>query len=118
MLKELNARWFRARRQAAAWQRWNRKLPHNRVRRSRIRDDRGRIIGYGPSIPLPEPPLPADFCRKMQLPSGRWDLVLFDDGIEAAYRLARFPKPSPQDVSLLSISEEQIRQRYHGNGMS
>jgi len=108
MLKELNKLWFQARRQAAVWRRWNRKLPHNRVRRSRIRDARRRVIGYGPPTPLAELQLHPGFCRKVTLPSGKVDVIANDHGIEAAYRLAHYPRPRPEDVVPLPITEAEI----------
>jgi hypothetical protein len=44
-LKLLNLVYHRAVRLAHAWERWQRKAPHNRVRRHRIRDEQGRTIG-------------------------------------------------------------------------
>src|SRR5205085_2344982 len=76
------------RRQAAAWRRWAAKLPHNRVRREKVRDPHGTrraggsagvngwVIGYGPPVPVPEPPLPAVACRKVTRPSGRVEVEL------------------------------------------
>src|SRR5687768_4663929 len=98
MLKELNRLWLAAQRQAAAWRRWNRKLPHNRVCRPRIRDDAGRVVGYGQPVPVPEPILDSPFCRKVELPSGRIDATLTDHRIEAAYRLARRPRPTMEEL--------------------
>ena len=112
MLKELNKLWAKTRRQTAAWQRWYRKLPHNRVRRQRLRDERGRPIGYGPPEPLPEPALPACFCRKVQLPSGRFEVFLSGGAVEIAYRLARRPKPTAEEVEPLPISQEEVHRLY------
>src|SRR5262245_22229925 len=112
MLKDLNKLWEMARRQAAAWQRWNRKLPHNRVRRPRLRDDQGRVVGHGPPEPLPKPPLPEAFCQKVKLPSGRFEVILSGKNVEIAYRQARHPRPSPGEVSSLPMTEEEIR-RLH-----
>src|SRR5215218_4128081 len=103
MLKELNRLWVAAQRQAAAWRRWNRKLPHNRVRRPRIRDLAGRTAGYGPPVPVPEPALASPFCRKVELPSGRSGVQLTDREIEAAYRLARRPRPTAAEVQPLPL---------------
>jgi hypothetical protein len=115
MLKELNKLWFGARRQAAAWKRWQRKLPHNRVRRPRIRDDRGRVIGYGPPTPLPEPQFHPAFCRRVALPSGATELLVDDAGIEAAYRLARHPKATKEDVAKFPLAEDEIRRLYQAH---
>jgi hypothetical protein len=112
MLKELNKLWNKAQRQKGAWQRWYRKLPHNRVRRARIRDLQGRTIGYGPPVLLPEPVLHSGFCRKVELPSGRTEILLCDGGIVAAYRLARYPRQRPEEVEALPLAEQDIRQRY------
>src|SRR5262245_7884384 len=62
LLRELNLRCERALRQFAAWQRWQRKLPHNRLIRRVVRDDRGKKVGREVVGPMPEPPLPAVFC--------------------------------------------------------
>lgn len=112
MLKELNKLWFQARRQAAAWRRWHRKLPHNRIRRSRIRDGQGRVIGYGPPTSLAEPQLHPGFCRKVTLPSGKVEVIAKHHEIEAAYRLARYPRPRPEDVVPLPITEAEIVRMY------
>jgi hypothetical protein len=112
MLKELNRLWVAAQRQAAAWRRWDRKLPHNRVRRPRVRDAAGRPIGYGPPVPVPEPALGSPFCRKVELPSGRADVVLKDCAIEAACRLARRPRPTAAEVEPLPLAEDKVRQMF------
>src|SRR6516225_8096333 len=67
LLKRLHAAYWRALRQYAAWQRWRRKMPHNRVLRRRIRDEQGRKIGVEVIGPWPEPPLPAGFCTRRQV---------------------------------------------------
>jgi hypothetical protein len=112
MLKELNKLWEKARHQRAVWQRWYRKLPHNRVLRPRLRDEFGRRIGYGPPVPVPEPELDPRFCRKVALPSGRLEVRLSDGWIEAAYRQARYPKRMPEEVEPLPVAEEEIRRLW------
>jgi hypothetical protein len=109
MLKELNRLAERANREAAAWRRWHRKLPHNRVRREHLRDAVGRVIGYGPPMPVPEPSLSMPFCRLVELPSGKVDLFVDDRGIEAAYRLARRPCATAEDVKPLPVAEDEVR---------
>jgi hypothetical protein len=97
LLKGLNALCEKARRQHAAWQRWRRKLPHNRVIRRKVKDDQGRVIGREVVGPRPEPPLPAPFCTRYQaVVRGRSaEQVAFSDlGIPAAYRAARQPAPA------------------------
>ena len=112
MLLELNKRWQRALRTAAAWRRWNCKLPHNRVRRPVVRDGQNRKVGYGPSTPIPEPEIDVRICQKVTLPSGRVELKFQDCPIEAAYRLARYPKPSADQVTALPLDEAEIRRLY------
>jgi hypothetical protein len=112
MLKELNQRWQRAQRAAGAWRRWNRKLPHNRVRRQPVRDAENRKIGYGPPTPIPEPEIDVRFCRRTTLPSGRVELQFLDFPIEAAYRLARRPMPAADQVTALPMEEQEIRRLY------
>jgi hypothetical protein len=60
-LKELNKLAFKAICQAAAWQRWNRKKPINRVMRPKIRNSEGHVVGYQAPIPLAEPPVSSMF---------------------------------------------------------
>src|SRR5947209_1054995 len=62
LLKELNRLYERALRQFAAWRRWQRKMPHNRVIRRTIVDAHGRKIGAEIVGPMPEPQLPPLFC--------------------------------------------------------
>lgn len=112
MLKELNRLCEAARRQVAAWRRWDGKLPHNRVRRMRVRDAAGRPVGYGPPVPVPEPPLTSSFCERTALPSGRVQMVAADRGISAAYRQARRPRPTPAEVEPLLVTEEEIRRLF------
>jgi hypothetical protein len=110
MLKRLNGVWERALRQKAAWVRWNRKLPRNRVRRQRIRDSNGRPVGYTRPTPVPEPGLPTELTQKVSLPSGRVEVRLRDPGVAAAYRIARRPKTVAAEVVPLPLSDEAIRQ--------
>jgi hypothetical protein len=112
MLKELNRLWVRALHEAAAWRRWHRKLPHNRVRRERLRDGTGRHIGYGSPQPVPEPRLSSPFCRTAELPSGKMDVFLEDRGIAAGYRLARRPCATAEEVKPLPVSEADVRRMF------
>jgi hypothetical protein len=122
MLKRLNAACEEARRRYAAWRRWKRKLPHNRVVRRCLRDERGRRVGCEVVGPLPEPPLPPLFCVRRLVPSfwgedGRplpeprpvEDVVFGDLGIPEAYRAARKPAASPETVRPLRFSVEDLQ---------
>lgn len=115
MLKELNRLCLRACRETAAWRRWHRKLPHNRVRRRRIRDANGRTVDYGPPELVPEPKLSLPFCRTVTLPSGKPDVLLTDCGIAAAYRQARRPRAVESEVQALPMSDAAIRKLFEEN---
>jgi len=103
------------RRQAAAWRRWNAKLPHNRVKRRRVRDAKGRVVGYTQGAPVPEPPLPTAACRKVTRPSGRVEVELAGPSgrdlrrLQEAYRLARRPVPGPGEVTPLPVTAAEVR---------
>jgi hypothetical protein len=122
LLKGLHEAYWRALRQYAAWQRWRRKLPRNRVLRRRIRDERGYKVGTEVVGPWPEPPLPPVFCTRRQvlthwseegkpLKRGRLkEEVIFDDlGIPEAYRAARRPAASESEVLPLRLTAEELR---------
>src|SRR5688572_17814404 len=55
VLKELHQHYLEALRQRAAWERWHRKLPHNRQLRRRLRADDGNPVGWEVLGPWPEP---------------------------------------------------------------
>jgi hypothetical protein len=112
MLKALNQGVLRARRQKAAWERWARKMPHNRVRRPVLRDADGQFAGFGPTEPLPEPIVHSLFCKKVTLPSGKVSVELVEQDVEAAYRQARQPLPTAQEVLPLLIPEEKVARLY------
>jgi hypothetical protein len=58
-LKLLHKHYWIAKRCLAEWERWNRKLPHNRVVRRWNRDEQGRKCGFEIVGPKPEPVVPA-----------------------------------------------------------
>jgi hypothetical protein len=99
----------------AAWRRWNAKLPHNRVKRPRVRDSDGKVVGYGEPVPVPEPPLPTVACRKVTRPSGRVEVELTALSLadfrrlEKAYPLARRPKPTAAEVEPLPVTAAEVR---------
>lgn len=122
LLKRLNELCERARRRFAEWQRWNRKQPQNRVVRTWLVDERGRRVGSRVVGPRPEPPLCPVFCERRQAvryhspdggPPRRQEVTLVcftDHDIPAAYRAARMPAPSPEQVTPLPLPAEVIRQ--------
>ncbi len=118
-LKYLNKLAEKAKRQKASWDRWERKEPHNRVSRSRIRNSEGRKVGYQAAVPIPEPKIDNVFLTKKTYQtqsdrSGRWhpstkfdrETVEFTGGwVYDTYRSARFPKTTEGEVKKLSYLE-------------
>lgn len=123
LLKRLHVAYLEALRQYAAWQRWNRKAPHNRLLRRRIRADDGHKIGVEVIGPMPEPPLSPHFTTKRQALTHRGydglplkkprtvEVVVFDDlGIAEAYAMARRPSSSAESVKRLPMNAEEAAQ--------
>jgi hypothetical protein len=121
VLKRLNARCEEAARRYAAWRRWQRKKPHNRVIRRKIRDAEGHSVGTEVLGPRPEPPLDPLFCLRSRvlsfrgengerLKQGRWmeELRFSDLGIRVAYRTARQPATAPELVQALRFTPDEI----------
>jgi len=114
LLKKLNFHFERARRRFAEWKRWKRKLPHNRVLRSTIRDAAGRKVGTEILGPRPEPVLSPVFCERVMIvrvgaPAGERVRLLYED-LPEVYREARRPKASREEVRPLRYSAETLRQ--------
>ena len=118
LLKKLNGYYEKAVRAYAAWQRWARKEPQNRVRRRRVRNDKGQTIRSEVIGPLPEPRLPALFCTKARVLSHEagqgiregWRVAVNDSlRIAEVYRQARTPAPTPQAVIALPWSVAEVR---------
>ncbi len=124
-LKFLNQVYLRAVRLAHAWTRWQRKDPHNRVIRRRIRNEKGQTTAYGPPLPLPEPKTCPVFSRRVCAQrhvdkKGRFcregfleDTVATDHfGIPAAYASARRPAADPSAVQPLRVALEELGALY------
>lgn len=124
-LRFLNGVYQLAAQKVAAWKRWERKAPHNRVARPRVRDASGHVIGYGPPVPLGEPRLCPVFSAlhttrvtwhptRGYCPEGA-DLtkpVLDNHLVSEAARIARTPAPTPADVRPLPLSPTDIDRLY------
>lgn len=124
-LKLLNQVYLRSVRLARAWQRWQRKEPHNRVSRRRVRNGQGQTVGYGPPVPLAEPPVCPVFSQKVyrtrfvDKKGGRQkegfleETCLTDDfGVAAAYAAVRRPAAEPGQVRPLGLSAAEIDALY------
>src|SRR5262249_45094399 len=115
LLKELNRLYEKAIRAYAAWRRWARKQPQNRVVRRWLRTAQGQRIGCEVVGPLLEPRLSRLFCTKTEVvQSGTGNRlgvrVAFDAlGVPEAYRTARTPAASAEAVKLLPWTADEIR---------
>ena len=120
-LKFLHYAYLKAVRLAHVWQRWERKDPHNRVMRRRIRNDKGQTIGYEPPVPIPEPRICPVFSQKVLErrhvdKKGQYfrdgfleEKVVTDDfGIVADFAAARMPAKEMAEVRPLRMSVEAI----------
>ena len=129
-LRFLNGIYQKALSSAAAWNRWERKAPHNRVQRRKIFDEQGRCCGrqvvldaLGQPLMQPEPKICPLFCNKVSkkclmrvLVDGRWHTKLIerefieinDLGVPAAARQSRTPLESELLVKPLSLTVQQI----------
>jgi hypothetical protein len=102
------------RRTVAAWRRWAAKAPHNRVKREPIRDTNGHVVGYTQPVPTSEPPLPEAASRKVTRPSGRIEVELLGPSVkdlrrmQDAYRAARCPCASPEEVRPLAVPMAEV----------
>jgi hypothetical protein len=118
LLKRLNNLYEKAVHAAAAWQRWARKKPSNRVIRRYARNGRGQKIGSEVVGPMPEPRLCPLFCAKSYLvgqrsPEGHPVPCVkfhFPWNVAEVYRAARKPVSSPEAVKSLPWAAEEIRQ--------
>ena len=114
-LKKLNLIFQKARNQAAKWERWVRKAPHNRVQKKWLRNEQRQKIGHEVVGPLPEPPICEVFSEKLvdidRKPiNKRWFVgyIKTNDAIEAEYKKARHPQATPERVEECQMSEGSI----------
>jgi hypothetical protein len=89
-------------------------MPHNRVKRPRIRDSLGRVVGYALGVPIPEPPLPVVACCKVTRPSGKVEVEFAGPSgaslrrLQEAYRLARRPRATAAEVEPLPVTMAEV----------
>ena len=126
-LKELNKIFVDALHKKAAWERWERKEPRNRIGRQRLRDSEGKVVGYGIPVPINEPALNDLLEKQMYLSDvdrngrynsvkgkptpierGRVSFVYQADLIAQEYKYARMPQPSEKGVRQMKLSPDTI----------
>ncbi len=91
-IKLLHKHYWIAKKKIAAWERWWRKLPHNRV----IRKPNGLVLAK--PLPMAEPVVPAIYRKLVLQP------------IVVAYQQARHPQPTPETVTPMLISLTKINE--------
>lgn len=125
-LRFINGVYAKAQRLAGAWERWERKIPSNRVIRRSIRDAKGLKIGMevvkdqaGNPVPWKEPQVCPLFhvtipsaISKWSRTDGRAEDNGFGEKILFASRQARIPQPTPKDVLPFPFTEEEIDRLY------
>jgi hypothetical protein len=124
-LKTLHQAYLKALRMARVWERWERKAPHNRVSRRRLRNAQGQTIAYDAPVPIPEPALCSVFTQKIQ--EQRFidkngnvakdgflmtKLVINDMRIIVDYHNARRPAASAAEVKPVTLSVVEIDALY------
>ena len=125
-LKALNMDYNKALHEKAAWERWDRKEPQNRVVRAKLKDSKGNVVGYAAPVPQKEPAITSIFLKKV-VKRVQWgkkgqyykdgkdeifveltDLPIFED-----YWKARYPVAGEEGVSPLSLKLDLINE-LHG----
>ncbi len=114
MLKKIKKLWWKTLRQKATWTRWKRKIPKNRVRREKIRNEKGQVVGWKVLGPNPEPTVNPILSNHVMTTEKQWfqgegfkDVVverLYMTGSQfiAAAESCRRPKASPEEVVKLT----------------
>ena len=126
-LRFLNLVYAKAQHLAGAWERWERKQPENRVMKRAIKDEKGLKVGTEiildsqcNPVPSPEPQICTLFHETIPGSTdrwgGRWNGRAEDNGfgrkILEASRQARTPKATPEDVTPLLFTDEEIDRLY------
>lgn len=102
-LKFIHKCYYQMLHDAAAWERWNRKEPQNRVIRRWIRNDEGHKVGHEIVGPAPEPQVFWDLQHETRLFKGAW---------VRDFQNARMPKKTPEEVRPLEHSIDEINRMY------
>lgn len=108
-LKRLNFLSLEHRKVFKRHERWELKLPHNRIQRKWTRNEAGQKISCVPGEPITEPRKGCDELNGF-VKEGMFGLIpirkiIFDD-----YRKARYPQAKAEFVVPLKLSEQKIDQ--------
>lgn len=93
------------------WTRWNRKEPQNRVSYSRVRNDKGQVVGKVLVGPVSEPQRSNVFYTVRGF-RRKCEHALIDNGISECYNMARMPVENKNDVQNLPLSIAVINEMY------
>ncbi len=122
-LKELNKLYTKALHQKAAFERWERKEPHNRVSRTKLRDSDGQTVGYGAPQEVPEPKLNGllikeeylsdltrggAYVKGMKTKRAKVSWVMGAELIGEVYKTARHPHPTAEGVKMMKLAPHII----------
>jgi len=125
-LRFINGVYAKAQHLAGAWERWERKLPENRVVKRAIKGANGMKVGTeivkdasGNPVPWVEPQVCSLFHEKVP-GHVKWGSYIrgfakdngFGDKILFASRQARTPQPTPEEVQPFPFTEEEIDRLY------
>lgn len=102
-LRDINRVIGIAERKWAAWQRWARKAPHNRVHRTYRRNDSGQRCGVESTRTAGEP----SFCTILPLQN----CTINDLGMRKLYQSCRMPSETP--VEGLTQQEQETIASFH-----
>ena len=132
-LRFLNGLYQQSLRRRATWNRWNRKAPHNRFHRLKVRDESGRVVGYefDPDgkrylkIAVLEPtvcPIFNEITEKLSHYDAHGSyhgqkipvkcVEVLSHKIPEARKIAGRPVATPEEVQQLPISVEEINSLY------
>lgn len=125
-LRFINGVYAKAQHLAGAWERWDRKLPENRVVKRAVRDASGLKIGTeivkdnsGNPVAWAEPNICSLFHEKVPSHVKYGGYIRgsakdngFGEKILSASRQARIPQPTPEDVQPFPFTEEEIDRLY------
>lgn len=108
-LKALHKLAWKALYETAAFNRWYRKEPQNRVIRKKIRNSAGQVVGYAAPVARPQPQLTSPFgLFGLGGNSGFAGLAPELEDVISDYRNARMPRKTPEEVRPLRLSMAQI----------
>ena len=107
-LKAIHKWYWQTLKDSAAWERWNRKLPKNRVIRKYTRDAAGNKVSSEIVGPQPEPRV----CPTLEREAMLYHSVPWDSKWVQDYQRARMPKATKDEVIPLIHSVDEINQMY------